>query len=153
MKIQINNKNHQNFLRTPLAKKFINRLMLGGKKSIAEKILLESLSLIQLKLKQNPIRLLIKGINNVKPIVEVRSIRMRGANYQVPIPLQENRRISLAIKWIIESANKKKSNSINVKIKDELILASKNQGDSIKKKLTVHRLANASRAFAHYRWF
>jgi len=108
MKIQINNKNHQNFLRTPLAKKFINRLMLGGKKSIAEKILLESLSLIQLKLKQNPIRLLMKGINNVKPIVEVRSVRMRGANYQVPIPLQENRRISLAIKWIIESANKKK---------------------------------------------
>jgi len=153
MKIQINNKNHQNFLRTPLAKKFINRLMLSGKKSIAEKILLESLSLIQLKLKQNPIRLLMKGINNVKPIVEVRSIRMRGANYQVPIPLQENRRISLAIKWIIESANKKKSNSINVKIKDELILASKKQGDSIKKKLTVHRLANANRAFAHYRWF
>jgi len=153
MKIQINNKNHQNFLRTPLAKKFINRLMLGGKKSIAEKILLESLSLIQLKLKQNPIRLLMKGINNVKPIVEVRSIRMRGANYQVPIPLQENRRISLAIKWIIESANKKKGNSINVKIKDELILASKKQGDSIKKKLTVHRLANANRAFAHYRWF
>jgi small subunit ribosomal protein S7 len=153
MKVQINNKNHQNFLRTPLGKKFINRLMLCGKKSIAEKILLESLSLIQLKLKENPIRLLIKGVNNVKPIVEVRSIRMRGANYQVPIPLQENRRISLAIKWIIESANKKKSNPINIKLKDELILASKNQGDSVKKKLTVHRLANANRAFAHYRWF
>jgi len=153
MKVQINNKNHQNFLRTPLGKKFINRLMLCGKKSIAEKVLLESLSLIQLKLKQNPIRLLIKGINNVKPIVEVRSIRMRGANYQVPIPLQENRRISLAIKWIIESANKKKSNPIHIKLKDELILASKKQGDSVKKKLTVHRLANANRAFAHYRWF
>jgi len=153
MKFQINNKNHQNFLRTPLGKKFINRLMLCGKKSIAEKILLESLSLIQLKLKQNPIRLLMKGVNNVKPIVEVRSIRMRGANYQVPIPLQENRRISLAIKWIIESANKKKSNPINIKLKDELILASKKQGDSVKKKLTVHRLANANRAFAHYRWF
>lgn len=153
MNSQINFKNHQDFLCVPLGKKFINRLMIGGKKSTAERILLESLVLIQQNLKKNPIQILLAGINNVKPVVEIRSIRMRGANYQVPIPLDENRKVSLAIKWIIASANKKQGGSMKVKLKDELIAASQNHGDSVKKKLTVHKLANANRAFAHYRWF
>lgn len=153
MKIQKNNQNHQDFLSTPLGKKFVNRLMIGGKKSIAEKILLQSLVLIQSGSNKNPIKVLMLAIFNVKPVVEIRSIRMRGANYQVPIPLQENRRISLAIKWIIESANKKKGNPMNIKLKDEIILASKKQGESVKKKISIHRLANANRAFVHYRWF
>ena len=93
------------------------------------------------------------SINNVKPVVEIRSIRMRGANYQVPIPLSDSRKVSLAIKWIIATANKKKENPMKVKLKDELIAASQNHGESIKKKLTIHKLANANRAFAHYRWF
>ncbi len=153
MKVQKSNPNRQDFLNTPLGKKFVNRLMIGGKKNIAEKILLQSLVLIQSNSSKNPIQILMLAISNVKPVVEIRSIRMRGANYQVPIPLLENRRVSLAIKWIIESANKKQGNPMKLKLKDELILASKKQGDSIKKKISVHRLANANRAFAHYRWF
>jgi small subunit ribosomal protein S7 len=153
MKIQKINQNHQDFLSTPLGKKFVNRLMIGGKKSIAEKIFLQSLVLIQSGSNKNPIQVLMLAILNVKPVVEIRSIRMRGANYQVPIPLQENRRISLAIKWIIESANKKKGNPMKIKLKDEIILASKKQGESVKKKISIHRLANANRAFVHYRWF
>jgi small subunit ribosomal protein S7 len=153
MEIQKINQNHQDFLSTQLGKKFVNRLMIGGKKSIAEKIFLQSLVLIQSVSNKNPIQVLILAIFNVKPVVEIRSIRMRGANYQVPIPLQENRRISLAIKWIVESANKKKGNPMKIKLKEEIILASKKQGESVKKKLSVHRLANANRAFVHYRWF
>ena len=153
MKIQKNNLNHQDFLNTPLGKKFVNRLMVGGKKVIAEKILLQSLVLIQSNSSKNPIQILMLAITNVKPVIEIRSIRLRGANYQVPIPLLEIRRISLAIKWIIQSANKKRGNTMKTKLKDELIFASKKQGESIKKKISVHRLANANRAFAHYRWF
>jgi len=117
MEIQKINQNHQDFLSTQLGKKFVNRLMIGGKKSIAEKIFLQSLVLIQSVSNKNPIQVLILAIFNVKPVVEIRSIRMRGANYQVPIPLQENRRISLAIKWIVESANKKKGNPMKIIIK------------------------------------
>jgi small subunit ribosomal protein S7 len=127
--------------------------MLNGKKSTAERVFLESLVLIQQNLKKNPIKILLLSINNVKPVVEIRSIRMRGANYQVPIPLSDNRKVSIAIKWIIATANKKKENSMKIKLKDELIAASQNHGESIKKKLTIHKLANANRAFAHYRWF
>jgi len=153
MNKRINYKNYQDFLNTQLGKKFINRLMLNGKKSTAERVFLESLVLIQQNLKKNPIKILLLSINNVKPVVEIRSVRMRGANYQVPIPLSDNRKVSIAIKWIIATANKKKENSMKVKLKDELIAASQNHGESIKKKLTIHKLANANRAFAHYRWF
>jgi len=153
MNKRINYKNYQDFLNTKLGKKFINRLMLNGKKSTAERVFLESLVLIQQNLKKNPIKILLLSINNVKPVVEIRSVRMRGANYQVPIPLSDNRKVSIAIKWIIATANKKKENSMKVKLKDELIAASQNHGESIKKKLTIHKLANANRAFAHYRWF
>jgi small subunit ribosomal protein S7 len=149
----INYKNHQDFLNTPLGKKFINRLMKNGKKSTAERIFLESLVLIQQTLKKNPIEIISLSIHNVKPVVEIRSIRMRGANYQVPIPLTESRKTSLAIKWIITAANKKKGSSIKIKLKDELIAASQNHGESVKRKLTIHKLANANRAFVHYRWF
>lgn len=153
MKTRTSNKSYKYFLNTLLGKKFVNCLMIDGKKNKAERILLESFVLIRLSYNKNPIKLLLLAINNVKPIVEVRSIRMRGANYQVPIPLKEERRISLAIKWIIASAKKKGGSTMKSKLKDELILASEKQGESVKKKLTIHRLANANRAFAHYRWF
>lgn len=153
MSNQTNYKNHQDFLNSPLGKKFINILMVKGKKSTAERIFLESLVLIQSTLKQNSVKTVALSINNVKPVVEIRSVRMRGANYQVPIPLTESRKISLAIKWIVATANKKKGSSMKIKLKDELIAASQNHGESIKKKLTIHKLANANRAFAHYRWF
>ena len=153
MSNQTNNKNHQDFLSSPLGKKFINILMVNGKKSTAERIFLESLVLIQSTLKQNSVKTVSLSINNVKPVVEIRSVRMRGANYQVPIPLTESRKISLAIKWIVATAKKKQGSSMKIKLKDELIAASQNHGESVKKKLTIHKLANANRAFAHYRWF
>lgn len=153
MSNQTNNKNHQDFLTSPLGKKFINILMVNGKKSTAERIFLESLVLIQSTLKQNSVKTVSLSINNVKPVVEIRSVRMRGANYQVPIPLTESRKISLAIKWIVATAKKKQGSSMKIKLKDELIAASQNHGESVKKKLTIHKLANANRAFAHYRWF
>jgi len=153
MSNQTNHKNHQDFLTSPLGKKFINILMVNGKKSTAERIFLESLVLIQSTLKQNSVKTVSLSINNVKPVVEIRSVRMRGANYQVPIPLTESRKISLAIKWIVATAKKKQGSSMKIKLKDELIAASQNHGESVKKKLTIHKLANANRAFAHYRWF
>jgi len=153
MSNQIKYKNHQDFLSSALGKKFINRLMVNGKKSIAERIFLETLVLIQHTLKQNPVQLVSLSINNVKPVVEIRSVRMRGANYQVPIPLTEGRKVSLAIKWIVTAASKKQGSPMKINLKDELIAASQNHGDSVKKKLTIHKLANANRAFAHYRWF
>jgi small subunit ribosomal protein S7 len=152
MKIKAHIKNYKYFLNTSLGKKFVNCLMLGGKKNKAEKFFLESLVLIKLFSNKNPIYLLLLGLKNVKPVVEVRSIRVRGSNYQVPIPLRESRRTLLAIKWIILNARKKKSTTIKNKLKDELILASRKLGESVKKKLTIHRLALTNRAFAHYRW-
>jgi small subunit ribosomal protein S7 len=127
--------------------------MIGGQKGKAEKIFLESLILIKIAKNKNPISLLFLSLKNVKPIVEVRSIRVRKSNYQVPLPLTENRKNLLAIKWIIMHARKKKTAAMKNKFKDELILASHKQGESIKKKLVVHNLAIANRAFAHYRWF
>ena len=153
MKIKIHTKNYKYFLSTSLGKKFINCLMIGGNKSKAEKIFLESLLSIRFLKNKNPISLLFLSLKNVKPMVEVRSVRVRGSNYQVPIPLTENRKTLLAIKWIIGSARKKKATSMKNKFKDELIFSSYKQGESVKKKLAVHRVAIANRAFAHYRWF
>ena len=153
MKIRAHTKNYKYFLNTSLGKKLVNCLMIGGKKSKAERILLESLVLIKLAKNKNPISLLFLSLKNVKPVVEIRSIRVRGSNYQVPVPLTENRKTLLAIKWIILNSRKKKATTMKNKFKDELILSSYKQGGSVKKKLATHRLAIANRAFAHYRWF
>jgi small subunit ribosomal protein S7 len=153
MKTQVHAKSYRYFLNTYLGKKFVNCLMVGGRKNKAERILLESLVLIRLTKEKNPISLLLSSLRNVKPAVEVRSVRVRGSNYQVPIPLTENRKTLLAIKWIIFSARKKKGNTMKNKLKDELISSFYKEGESVKKRLAIHRLAIANRAFAHFRWF
>jgi len=153
MRIKAPTKNYRYFLNTSLGKKFANCLMIGGKKNKSEKIFLESLVEIKRFSNKNPISLLLLGLKNVKPVVEVRSIRVRGSNYQVPIPLKESRRTLLAIKWIILNARKKKTTTMKNRLKEELILASRKLGESVKKKLAIHRHALANRAFAHYRWF
>jgi small subunit ribosomal protein S7 len=153
MKIRAHAKNYKYFLNTSLGRKFVNCLMIGGKKSKAEKIFLDSLLLVRLAKNKNPISLLFLSLQNVKPIVEVRSVRVRGSNFQIPVPLTENRKTLLAIKWIILNSRKKKATTMKNKFKDELILSSYNQGESVKKKLAIHRLAIANRAFAHFRWF
>jgi len=136
-------------LTSKLGKKFVNHLMVNGKKNKAEQILLETLTLLD----KNAAHILTRAVENVKPLLEVRSIRLRGTNHQVPIPLKQDRRISLGIKWIIESARKKKGKSISGKLKEEILLASKKQGESLKKKIASHKLASAHRAFVHFRWF
>ncbi len=136
-----------------LITKFINILMLNGKKSIAENILYSSLNILSNKSKKDRLFLLEKAINNVKPIVEVKSRRVGGTTYQIPVEVKPSRGYTLAIRWIIFYA-RKRSNKKNMilKLSDELLDAIKKKGFSIKKRDEVHRMAESNKAFAHYRW-
>jgi small subunit ribosomal protein S7 len=136
-------------LKSRLGKKFINLVMMDGKKTKAEQIFFTILNLLD----KNAADILISSIQNVEPLMEMRSIRVKGRNYQVPVPLLKSRRTSLAIKWVIDSAKKKKNKRLSHKIKDEILLAYQHQGDSIKKKISIHDASLANRAFVHYRWF
>jgi small subunit ribosomal protein S7 len=152
MKNLITIKDYKNFLKEPLTQKFVNCLMLNGKKSVSEKILLDSLILIKMDNK-NPFKTFNLAITNVKPIIEIRSIRRRRTKFKVPMPAPHKKRAFLAIKWILSSAKKRKDASIKVKLKNELILASKKQGEGFNAKIELHKEAYANRAFATYRWF
>jgi small subunit ribosomal protein S7 len=145
--------NINSFLQTDLGKKIVNRLMKDGKKVKAEKILSNVIILLSKVQSEDPIKILKDAVLHVQPLVEVRTIRVRGANYQVPVPVPANRRVSLSIKWIIESARKKKIGPMKVRLQQEFLLAYQRQGESIKKKITVHKLASANRAYTHFRWF
>ena len=132
--------------------KFVNNLMRDGKKSVAEKIVYDSFSLIEKKEKtDSPIDIFKKALKNVAPMVEVKSRRIGGATYQVPIEIPENRRLALAMRWIISFARSRKGNSMVDRLSAELIAASKNEGSSIKKKEDTHKMAEANKAFAHFR--
>ena len=132
--------------------KFMNTLMERGKKSVAERVVYGALDEIEGKLKQDPIPAFHEALENVKPAVEVRSRRVGGATYQVPVEVRSSRRMALAMRWLIESARKRGENSMPRKLAAELIDASENRGGAIKKKEDVHRMAEANKAFAHYRW-
>ncbi len=140
------------FYNSKLVSKFINLLMLDGKKSIAENILYSALDIIECKLKKNKIELLELAIYNVKPIVEIKTRRVGGTTYQIPIEVRPVRGITLAIRWIIMSARKKLKNNMIVKLSNELLDAINKKGLAIKKKDEIHRLAESNKAFAHYRW-
>ena len=132
--------------------KFVNNLMKNGKKSVAEKIFYESLLLIEKKEKKDKsIEVFKKALKNASPVVEVKSKRIGGATYQVPIEIPENRRMALAMRWIISFARSKKGNSMVDKLASELISAYNNDGATIKKKEDTHRMAEANKAFAHFR--
>jgi len=133
--------------------KFINYIMRRGKKTIALKIVYSSFDIIKEKTKKNPLETFHQAIKNVSPLVEVRSRRVGGANYQIPMPTNENRRFVLASHWIIESAKSKKGKSMSEKLAQELIEASQGQGNAMKKKADVHRMAEANKAFAHFARF
>ncbi|KUK16373.1 30S ribosomal protein S7 [Petrotoga olearia] len=135
-----------------LLSKFINRLMYDGKKSLAQEIVYSSLQKLAETTKEDPIEAFHKAIDNVKPLVEVRSRRVGGSTYQVPFEVPENRATSLAIRWIVTSAQSKKGRDMISKLSQELIDAYNNTGPSVKKKEDVHRMAEANRAFAHFRW-
>ena len=133
--------------------RFINIVMYGGKKSIAEKIVYEALEIASAKLKsKNSLDLFKTALNNVKPGIEVRSRRVGGATYQVPVEVRNERALALAIRWIVDASRKRSEKSMTHRLAQELIDANENKGASIKKREDTHKMAEANRAFAHYRW-
>ncbi len=135
-----------------LVSKFINGLMLKGKRNIAEQIFYNALSQIQEKTKQEPLTVFKTAIENVKPEVEVRSRRVGGATYQVPVEVRPERRQTLAIRWLVNASRNRGERGMTGRLLGELLDAANNQGNAIKKKLDTHRMAEANKAFAHYRW-
>jgi len=131
--------------------KFINYIMIGGKKSIAEKIFYTSLDIISSQLKtDDPIDIFKKAINNVSPMLEVKSKRIGGATYQVPMEVSDNRRIALAMRWILNYSRSRKGKTMSNRLAAELMAASNNEGSSFKKKEDTHKMAEANKAFAHF---
>ncbi len=138
--------------RDVLVQKFINRMMVCGKKSLAEKIFYQSMEEIEQKVKEDPLKVFKKAVENVKPVIEVKSRRVGGATYQVPVEVRSDRRTSLAVRWIIAFARSRGERGMVKKLAGELMDAASNKGASIKKKEDTHKMAEANKAFAHYRW-
>lgn len=132
--------------------KFMNVLMRRGKKSVAERILYGALEQISTKSGKNPLDVFVAAVNNVRPAVEVKSRRVGGANYQVPVEVRPVRRTALAMRWLAESARKRGEKSMGFRLAGELLDASEGRGNAIKKREEVHRMAEANKAFAHYRF-
>ena len=132
--------------------KFINTIMSEGKKSVAERMLYGSLDLVAAKTKEDSLAIFKRAVENAKPTVEVRSRRVGGATYQVPVEVRPQRRISLSMRWLVDSAKAREGKSLPDKLAAELMDAANNRGGAIKKKEDTHRMAEANRAFAHYRW-
>ncbi|GAB4241141.1 MAG: 30S ribosomal protein S7 [Methyloligellaceae bacterium] len=132
--------------------KFMNSVMVDGKKSVAEKIVYGALDQIEAKTKQNPVELFHQALENVMPALEVRSRRVGGATYQVPVEVRADRRQALAIRWIISAARARNENTMVERLSNELLDAANNRGTAVKKREDTHRMAEANRAFSHYRW-
>ncbi|MEX0856161.1 MAG: 30S ribosomal protein S7 [Gemmatimonadota bacterium] len=137
---------------SPVVAKFMNTLMLGGKKSVAESIFYEAMDLIEEKSGQPGVQVFNQALQNAKPALEVKSRRVGGATYQVPVEVRPERRNALAIKWLISYARGRGEKSMAERLAAELLAASRNEGSTIKKKEDTHRMADANKAFAHYRW-
>ena len=135
-----------------LVARFINCLLNKGKKGRAETIFYTALENIEAKGKEEPLRVFRKAIENVAPLLEVRSRRVGGATYQVPVEVRENRRMALSIRWVIQNARQRSGRTMADKLTGEIMDAFNNSGGAIKKKEEVHRMAEANKAFAHYRW-
>jgi len=132
--------------------KFINHIMERGKKTIARKIVYKAFDIIKEKTKKEPLEVFELAIRNASPLLEVKPKRVGGATYQVPREVKGDRKMTLAMRWIILAANSKKGKPMREKLAEELILASKNEGSAIKKREDMHRMAEANRAFAHFSW-
>ena len=130
----------------------VNKIMVQGKKAVAESIVYGALDIIKNKKNDDPLKVLHKAIDNVKPNLEVKSRRVGGATYQVPIEVRPDRKLSLALRWIIENARKKKEKTMMANLASELMDAYEEKGESIKKRDDTHKMAEANKAFAHYRW-
>ncbi len=153
-KIKIKNQIKPDFIYdSVLLEKFINYVMKEGNKSVARKIVFNTFEGIKKKTKtENPLEIFELAMKNASPQLEVKSRRIGGANYQVPIEVRPERKTALAIRWILEAARSKKGTNIAKSLTDEIIAASKNEGGAIKKKENVHKMAEANRAFAHFAW-
>jgi len=132
--------------------KFMNSIMRQGKKSVAERIVYGALDRLQSKAKSNPVQLFHQALENVMPSVEVRSRRVGGATYQVPVEVRNERRQALAIRWLITAARGRNENTMEERLSSELLDAANNRGTAVKKREDTHKMAEANRAFSHYRW-
>jgi small subunit ribosomal protein S7 len=132
--------------------KFMNSIMYAGKKSVAETIVYGALDMIEGKTKQNPVGVFEQALENVMPTIEVRSRRVGGATYQVPVEVRNDRRQALGIRWLISAARERNEKTMTERLSAELLDASNNRGNAVKKREDTHRMAEANRAFAHYRW-
>ncbi len=132
--------------------KFINNLMLDGKKSVAEKIFYKAMDLIEKRMKKDPLEVFKQAMENVAPILEVKSRRVGGATYQVPVEVRADRRQALAIRWLINFSRNRSERTMAEKLANELMAAYKGEGASIKKREDTHKMAEANKAFAHFRW-
>jgi small subunit ribosomal protein S7 len=135
-----------------LAEKFINSMMWDGKKTISQRIFYSAMDVIRDRAGDDPLKVFKKAVEGCKPVLEVKTRRVGGANYQVPIEVPANRRTSLAIRWILNSARSRPEKGMRDRLANELMDAANNRGGAIKKKDDVHRMAEANKAFAHYRW-
>ena len=132
--------------------KFVGRMMLDGKKSVSMRIVYEALDTLKQKTEKDPLEVFLKALDNVKPLVEVKSRRVGGATYQVPIEIRESRREALAMRWVITAARAKSGHGMGERLASELLDAYSNTGTAYRKKEDTHKMAEANKAFAHYRW-
>ena len=135
-----------------LVTKFINSMMYGGKRSTSQKIVYEAFNVVQAKTQEDPLKVFKRAVDNVKPSLEVKSRRVGGSNYQVPVEVNPNRRTSLALRWIIGFARKRPERTMVAKLANEFMDAANLRGGAVKKKEDTHKMAEANRAFSHYRW-
>jgi small subunit ribosomal protein S7 len=136
----------------PLVQKFINCIMYQGKRSVAQEIVYDALNTIKERANDDPLKIFKKAVDNVKPVLEVKTRRVGGANYQVPVEVNRNRQASLSLRWIIGYARERGEKSMKERLAAELLDAANNRGGAIKKRDETHRMAEANKAFAHYRW-
>jgi small subunit ribosomal protein S7 len=135
-----------------LVARFINKLMLSGKKSTAQRIFYDALDLVEARTRRPGLDIFESAVKNATPILEVKPRRVGGATYQVPVEVRPDRRLSLAIRWLVQSARRRSGKSMAEKLASELLDAANNTGQTIKKREDTHKMAEANRAFAHYRW-
>jgi len=135
-----------------LVSKFINSIMRKGKKSVAQRIFYDAMKIIEQRTKEDPIKILQQAYENVKPVLEVKARRVGGSTYQVPLEVRPRRRSSLSIRWILTYSHRRKDKTMQERLAAELLDAARNRGEAIKKREDTHRMAEANKAFAHYRW-
>ncbi|MGQ9673706.1 MAG: 30S ribosomal protein S7 [Candidatus Aminicenantales bacterium] len=140
------------FYNSTLVSKFINLALKRGKKTVAERIIYRAMDIVKQRTKEDPLKVLEKAVENVRPLLETKSRRVGGATYQVPVEVPPDRSLSVAVRWLLSFARERSGKSMEEKLAAEIIDALNNRGGAIKKKEDTHKMAEANRAFAHYRW-